>query len=216
VAKDIDFYFNYGSTYSYLTIMRIEDEAARAGVAVRWKPFNVRTIFVEQNNIPFKDKPVKAAYMWRDIERRAALFGLEWNGVPPYPVDRSGLCNRIGAIAGKEGWATEFTQAAYRSWVLRHEDFGLPEVMRPILSELGRQADSIIGRADGDEGHRLFNTNTETARDLGVFGAPSFVVDGEVFWGHDRLDDAIKWATHGDWIAAKTVFRERQEDDQTK
>lgn len=110
--KRMDFFFNYGSTYSYLTIMRLEKLAAQAGVSVCWRPFNVRTLFVEQNNIPFRDKPVKAAYMWRDIERRAAKFDIEWGGIPPYPVDKSGLSNRIGIVASDEGWAGEYTRAA--------------------------------------------------------------------------------------------------------
>jgi 2-hydroxychromene-2-carboxylate isomerase len=200
MAQHLDFFFNYGSTYSYLTIMRIEEKAAQAGIPVRWRPFNVRVIFVEQNNIPFKDKPVKAQYMWRDIERRAALFGLDWKGIPPYPVDRSGLSNRIGAIAADEGWAAEFTKAVYRAWFLEHQDFGLPEVVRPILCQLGQDPDRVIQGADGNEGKQKFDINTDEARKLGVFGAPSFVVDGEVFWGHDRLDHALKWARTGNWI----------------
>ncbi|MDB5854782.1 MAG: DsbA oxidoreductase [Herminiimonas sp.] len=176
MAQELDFYFNYGSTYSYLTIMRIEGLAAQAGIEVHWRPFNVRSIFVEQNNIPFKDKPVKAQYMWRDIERRAALFGLEWRGIPPYPVDRSGLCNRLGAIAADEGWAPAFTRAVYRAWFLERLDFGLPEIVNPILAVLGQDPDAVIRRADGDEGRHKFDVNTEDARKLGVFGAPSFVV----------------------------------------
>ena len=72
----LDFFFFYGSTYTYLTVMRIEQVAARADVEVRWRPFNVREIMIEQNNIPFRGKPVKMRYMWRDIERRAARYGI--------------------------------------------------------------------------------------------------------------------------------------------
>jgi hypothetical protein len=112
MSQHIDFFFNFGSTYSYLSIMRLEEQAAKAGVEVRWRPFNVRKLFVEQTNIPFpKEKAAKVTYMWRDIERRAAHFGLEWNGIPPYPVDRSGLANRLGVIAGREGWAPAFTRS---------------------------------------------------------------------------------------------------------
>lgn len=181
-------------------IMRIEEIAAQAGIEVRWRPFNVRVIFVEQNNMSFKDKLVKVQYMWRDIERHAALFGLEWKGVPPYPVDRSGLCNRIGAIAASEGWASEFTKAVYRAWFLEYQDFGLPEIVRPVLNQLGQDPDALIQRADGEEGKQKFDLNTDEARKLGVFGAPSFVVDGEVFWGYDRLEDALKWARTGNWM----------------
>ena len=89
MPKQMDFFFYYGSTYTYLTVMRIEEAAARVGIEVRWRPFNVRAIMLEQNNIPFRGKPVKMRYMWRDIERRAARYAIPFNALPTYPVDPS-------------------------------------------------------------------------------------------------------------------------------
>jgi 2-hydroxychromene-2-carboxylate isomerase len=195
MPRHVDFFFNFGSTYSYLSIMRLEDEAVKAGVEVRWRPFNVRKLFVEQTNIPFpKEKAAKVAYMWRDIERRAAHFGLEWNGIPPYPVDRSGLANRLGVIAGKEGWAPAFTRAAYRAWFIEHRDFGQPEVAASLLSKLGMDAQALIARADSDAVKSDFDAETDVARSLGIFGVPTFAVGTELFWGHDRMEDAFSWA----------------------
>ena len=177
MSAQVDFFFNFGSTYSYLSIMRLEDEAVKAGVQIRLRPFNVRKLFVEQTNIPFpKEKAAKVAYMWRDIERRAARFGLEWNGVPPYPVDRSGLANRLGVIAGKEGWASAFTQAAYRAWFIDHKDFGQPEVASALLSDVGKDPRELIERAEGNAGKADFEAETDVARSLGIFGVPTFVV----------------------------------------
>jgi 2-hydroxychromene-2-carboxylate isomerase len=175
--------------------MRLEAEASKAGVEIRWRPFNVRKLFVEQTNIPFpKEKAAKVAYMWRDIERRAGRFGLEWNGTPPYPVDRSGLANRLGVIAGKEGWAPAFTRVAYRAWFIDHKDFGLHEVAYSLLSELGLDANALIERANSDAGKSDFDAETDVARSLGIFGVPTFVAGTEVFWGHDRMEDAFAWA----------------------
>jgi 2-hydroxychromene-2-carboxylate isomerase len=191
----IDFFFNFGSTYSYLTVMRLEDEAAKEGVEVCWRPFDVRKLFVEQANIPFpKEKSAKVAYMWRDIERRAARYGLDWNGIPPYPVDRSGLANRLGVIAGKEGWAPAFARAAYIAWFIEHEDFGQPEVMAPLLTGLGMDAPTLMARANSDAVKADFEAETDVARTLGIFGVPTFAVDTELFWGHDRMEDAFAWA----------------------
>jgi len=195
MSAQVDFFFNFGSTYSYPSIMRLEDEAVKAGVQIRWRPFNVRKLFVEQTNIPFpKEKAAKVAYIWRDIERRAARFGLEWNGVPPYPVDRSGLANRLGVIAGKEGWASAFTQAAYRAWFIDHKDFGQPEVASALLSDVGKDPRELIERAEGNAGKADFEAETDVARSLGIFGVPTFVVGSEIFWGHDRMEDAFAWA----------------------
>lgn len=197
MATQVDFFFNFGSTYSYLTVMRLEEEAAKAGVVVRWRPFNVRKLFVEQTNIPFpKEKTAKVAYMWRDIERRAARLGIEWGGVPPYPVDRSGLANRLGVIAGREGWAPAFTRAAYRAWFTEHKDFGLPEVASSLLTEVGRNPGELIHRAESEAGKADFDAETDVARSLGIFGVPTFAVGSEIFWGHDRMEDAFAWA-HG-------------------
>ena len=75
-APTLDFFYFIGSTYTHLAVHRAEGLAARAGVELSWRPFSVRTLMREQNNIPFAGKPVKAAYMWRDIERRAARLGV--------------------------------------------------------------------------------------------------------------------------------------------
>lgn len=175
--------------------MRLEDEAAKAGIDVGWRPFNVRKLFVEQTNFPFpKEKAAKVAYMWRDIQRRAARFGLDWNGVPPYPVDRTGLANRLGVIAGKEGWAPAFTRAAYRAWFIEHKDFGQPEVAESLLAGMGMDAQALMARADSDDARAAFDAETDVARSLGIFGVPTFVVGTETFWGHDRMEDAFAWA----------------------
>ena len=195
MAVPVDFFFNFGSTYSHLSVMRLEAEAAKAGVQVRWRPFNVRQLFVEQTNIPFpKEKAAKVAYMWRDIERRAARFGLAWNGIPPYPVDRSGLANRLGLIAGQEGWAPAFTRAAYQAWFIDHQDFGQPEVASALLTGLGKDRAALIARADSEAVKAAFDAETDVARALGIFGVPTFAVGSEIFWGHDRMDDAFAWA----------------------
>ena len=132
--------------------------------------------------------------MWRDLERRAAHFRIEWNGIPPYPVDRSGLANRLGVIAGKEGWAPAFTRAAYQAWFIEHKDFGRPEVAESLLLGLGLDAQTLIARADSDVGKAAFEAETDVARDLGIFGVPTFAVGTEIFWGHDRMEDAFAWA----------------------
>jgi len=108
----MDFFFSYGSTYTYLSVMRIEKLSAEAGVTVRWRPFHLRTITTEQNNRPLVGKPVKMKYMWRDLERRAGQHGIPFNGIPPYPVDAEGLAHRVGTVASMEGWCPEYSSDA--------------------------------------------------------------------------------------------------------
>jgi len=190
----IDFWFSIGSTYSYLTVMRLSDVANTSGAEFRWRPFNVRHVMIEQNNIPFKDKPVKTAYMWRDIERRAAGYGLEPKIPAPYPLPGLVLANLVATLAAEQGWVEDYVRATYRRWF---ED-GLPAGEEPNLSEslteTGQDPEKVLSRAQSDEIEHALADSTDEATALGVFGSPSFVVDEEVFWGDDRLEDALLWA----------------------
>jgi len=194
MANEIDFFFFYGSTYSYLTVMRIDQIAAQSGVRVRWRPFNVRQIMTEQNNIPFRGKPVKMRYMWRDIERRAGRYGIPFLKEPPYPVDPENLANRVGVVAAEQGWCPAYTKATYREWFINGKAPGDPEHLPVILEGLKQNPNAIIEQANGQATRDKYDAETESARCLGIFGPPTFVVGREIFWGDDRLEDALDWS----------------------
>lgn len=192
--RQLEFFFFIGSTYTYLSVMRIEATAAAAGVDLRWRPFFLRDILVEQGNIPFIGKPVKMRYMWRDLERRAARHGIEFAGVPPYPVDPDGLANRLACLACREGWGPGFVRETYRSWFLEHRAPGEETGMRQLLARLGQAPEPTVDRANSRENRDFLAAETQAARELGLFGAPTFAVGTEIFWGDDRLEDAIAWS----------------------
>jgi 2-hydroxychromene-2-carboxylate isomerase len=189
----IEFFYFIGSTYSHLSVARAEALAERDGVDLNWRPFSVRTLMREQDNIPFATKPVKMKYMWRDLERRAARFGVPFDGAPPYPIDPAELANHVATLAAREGWCRQFTQAAYRHWFVHKLDPGNPQSLRSILDTLGRDADDCIARASDDRTKQEYIAATDRARRLGIFGSPTFVVGQEIFWGDDRLEDALAW-----------------------
>jgi 2-hydroxychromene-2-carboxylate isomerase len=190
----IDFWYSIGSTYSYLTIGRIDAVAHKRRVPVRWRPFDVRRIMVAQNNVPFRDKPVKAAYMWRDIERRAAIHGLTPKLPAPYPLPGLVLANRVAVLGGEEGWCEAYTRATYRRWFEEGQAAGEEPNLSASLEQIGQDPARVLTEARGERIAALLDRETDTAEALGIFGAPSFVVDGELFWGDDRLEDAIDWA----------------------
>ena len=194
---DIDFWYSIGSTYSYLTVLRIDEVAAKAGVRVTWRPFNVRDVMIAQNNIPFKNKPVKTAYMWRDIERRAARYGLAPLIPAPYPLPGLPLANQVAILGAEEGWGPAYTRATYRRWFEKGLPAGEDPNLTDSLTEVGQDPGRVLDAARGREVVTALAEATETAKALGVFGSPSFVVGAEVFWGDDRLDDAIEWAKTG-------------------
>lgn len=189
----LEFFFFLGSTYSYLSVNRAADLARAGGVELIWRPFSVRALMHEQNNSPFVGKPVKLRYMWRDVERRAARFGIRFAGVPPYPIDPGELANHVATLAALEGWCPEFARSAYRAWFLDKRDPGEPQVLRSILEGLGRPADRCLAEAQSDAVRDEYRSQTARARELGVFGSPTFVCGSELFWGDDRLEDALDW-----------------------
>jgi 2-hydroxychromene-2-carboxylate isomerase len=193
MARRMDLFFFFGSLYSYLAVMRAEALAARAGVELHWRPFNVRAIMIEQDNIPRRN-PVKMQYLWRDIERRARRYGVPFNGRPPFPVDAEFLANRVGVVAAAEGWCPAYARATFTAWFRDHQAPGDRAHLEVQLRELGKDAGAVIARAESKEVRKAFDAQTDAARKLGIFGAPTFVVGEELFWGDDRLEDALDCA----------------------
>lgn len=193
----IDFWFSIGSTYSYLSVMRLHGIERSHDVRFNWRPFNVRTIMVEQNNRAFTGKPVKAAYMWRDIQRRAAMYGLPAQVPTPHPLKDLELADRLMTVAAEEGWCPEYAIAAYRRWFQHGEEPGIEPNLSDSLRDVGQDPARVIAKATTEATANASQAATDQARSLGIFGSPTFVVDREVFWGDDRLDDALRWRRHG-------------------
>jgi 2-hydroxychromene-2-carboxylate isomerase len=194
---NIDFWFSIGSTYCFLTVMRLDSVAAEAGVDFTWRPFNVRKMMIAQDNVPFTNKPAKAAYMWRDIERRAAKFGLAARLPAPYPLEELERANLVALVGMREGWGKAYVVETYRRWFQNGQMAGSEPNLSESLSAVGQDPARVLAIAGSDETVALLDEATREAEALGLFGVPSFVVDGELFWGDDRLDDAISWARAG-------------------
>jgi 2-hydroxychromene-2-carboxylate isomerase len=194
MTRSLDFFLFLGSTYTYLAVNRAERLAAREGITLRWRPFSARHLMIEQNNRPFIGKPVKLSYMWRDLERRALRHGVPFVSIPGYPIDSDELANRVATIAASEGWCPEFAKAAYAAWFIDNQDPGNTATLDGILRKLNRSPAELIARANGNEIRDRYAAETEVARSMGIFGSPTFAYGTEIFWGDDRLEDAIDWS----------------------
>ncbi|MEQ9448935.1 MAG: 2-hydroxychromene-2-carboxylate isomerase, partial [Rhodospirillaceae bacterium] len=192
--KNIDFWFSIGSTYTYLTVMRMKEIERKEGVTFTWRPFSVRALMLEMNNRPFIGKPVKAQYMWRDIERRAARYGIPVKVPAPYPLEHFDLVNRIAVLAARDGWCEDYVRTSYVYWFQKGIPAGEGENLKAALEHAGQPVERILERADSKEIEDAYHAATAEARELGIFGSPSFIAGGkELFWGDDRLEDAIAW-----------------------
>ena len=192
--KDIDFYFSIGSTYTYLSVTRILNVEKKNQVKFNWKPFSVRMIMKEMNNIPFpKDKINKVNYMWRDIERRAEGYKFFAKTPVPYPLSEFDLANQIAILGLKMGWGIDYVRLTYKKWFQEGKEPAVEPSISEVCKELGLNKDEIIIGSKTKEIKDEYFSNTDAARENKIFGSPSFMVDNELFWGDDRMEDAIKW-----------------------
>ncbi len=174
--------------------MRLQDVAQREGVEFNWRPFSVRALMQEMDNKPFIGKPIKTKYMWRDIERRAARYGIPVNVPVDYPLEHFDLANRIAMVARNEGWCENYVHATYVHWFQNGVPAGQAENIEKALKKCGQSVDRVLEKANLDSTDAAYQAATSEARKLGIFGSPTFVVgDNELFWGDDRLEDAIEF-----------------------
>ena len=193
--SEIDFWFSIGSTYTYLSVNRIAEVAKKESLSINWKPFSVRKIMMDMDNIPFTppSKKVKSDYMWRDIERRAKFYGFEAIVPAPYPLKEFDLANQIAILGMNEGWGVDYVTITYKRWFQQGKEPATEPNLSEILNELNLNKDEISKNANSEEIKSQYLQNTDNAYKLGVFGSPTFIYKGEVFWGDDRLEDCIKW-----------------------
>lgn len=198
-APSLAFWFDFASIYSYLSVMRIEEAARLHGVTVVWKPFLLGPIFrtLGMEGSPFVLHKEKGAYAWRDMERQCRKYGLRW--VRPGSFPRVGvLPARIALVGAHQPWIGVFCRRVMELNFVLDEDIADRENLGRILSELDLPVEEILDHA-GTEAIKLqLREQTEEARQRGVFGAPTFFVGAEMFWGNDRLDDALLFASAHD------------------
>lgn len=191
----IQFWFDLASTYSYLTAVRIDELARMSSVEVDWRPFLLGPIFKAQgwNTSPFNLYPAKGRYMLRDMERLTALRGLPFVMPKSFPAN-SLLATRIAIAGEREGWARGFSRSVFEAEYRRGRDISSHDILRSILNEMELATEPIFALVSTDAAKAEVRTRTDEAMKLGIFGAPSFVSeDGELFWGDDRLEQAINW-----------------------
>ena len=193
MKKQLTAWLSIGSTYTYLTALRLEQVIAKHDVDILVKPISIRSIMREMDNSPFPpSKPEKVRYMWRDIERRAAVYGLPAPKVPaPYPLEHFDHANLFGVVMAEQGLYIDYLQATYTSWFLHGHEAGGAKNLRFCCSKLQLDYEALLAAANSPEVRQVYDSNTEQARQFGIFGAPSFSIGDEIFWGDDRLEDAI-------------------------
>ena len=190
----LEFWFEFASTYSYPAAARIQTMADQAEITVLWRPFLLGPIFQQQGwrDSPFNLYPVQGRYMWRDLERICAALEIPLRRPSVFPRN-SVLAARVACIFAAEAWLPEFVRQVFRANFAEDLDIANPEIIAHCLELSGVSAGRLIDRALAPDNKETLRLQVERAAALGVFGAPSFLVAGELFWGNDRLEQAIAW-----------------------
>jgi len=191
----IECWFEFGSNYSYLSVMRIEQEAAVRGVRVVWRPFLLGPIFKAMgwDSSPFVLQKAKGDYVWQDMPRQCRKYGLPWQQPSQFPR-RALLPMRVALLGEEQPWMAEYCRRVMRMNFGEDRDIDNPEAVREALEGLGVSADELLREAASDEVKQRLRERTEAAAARGIFGAPTFFVRGERYWGNDRLEDALEAA----------------------
>ena len=188
------FWYDFASPYSYLSAMRIEGLTSAAGVETEWHPFLLGPIFKSQgwDTSPFNIYEAKGRYMWRDIERLSGKYGIKF--LKPSVFPRNGvLASRVALASESHEWRSRFSKLVFIANFAEDRDISNEAVIASILESLGEEPERIIQSALSVENKGELRRATEGATSIGIFGAPSFIVGDEIFWGNDRLEDALDW-----------------------
>jgi 2-hydroxychromene-2-carboxylate isomerase len=192
----LEFWFDFASSYSYVGAMRVEALCKEAGVPLRWRPFLLGPVFTAQQGLkdsPFNAQPVRGKYMWRDVERLCEKYALPFQRPEVFPA-RSILAARAACVALDKPWCGDFIRGVFRANFALNKDITNHAVLGDVLSALGVDLATIIPQAESEPVKRLLRAFTDEAMALGIFGAPNAVIGKELFFGQDRLEDAIDWA----------------------
>jgi 2-hydroxychromene-2-carboxylate isomerase len=192
----LEFWYEFGSTYSYPAAMRVERVAGAAGVALRWRPFLLGPIFVAKGQMdsPFNTDPVKGRYMWRELARICAREDIPLVLPPARFVQNSLKAARVALVGENEGWMPAFSRAVYKANFAEQKDISEDATLIDILTALGVDAGRAMTAAGSPEIKERLKAQTEEAMRREVFGAPFSMVGDEPFWGNDRLEEAVAFA----------------------
>lgn len=196
MSGTIKAWLSIGSTYTYLTALRLRSVVEASRIKLDIRPISIRQIMKNMDNIPFPpSKKTKVDYMWRDIQRRSEFYSLPVPNVPaPYPLKEFDRANLVGIVMERDGRYLEYLEETYRAWFLDGLEAGSDQNLEHVSGVLGISLPEILDEASSSSIRHIYERNTEEAQTAGVFGAPSFEVNSEIFWGDDRLEDAIRFA----------------------
>jgi 2-hydroxychromene-2-carboxylate isomerase len=200
MANPIDFYFDFSSPYGYFAATKIDELAAKHGRAVTWRPILLGAVFKLTGQQPLPTIPLKGSYATHDLVRSARLLNVPFKMPAKFPVSGTAPSRAFYWLGDKDpAAAKKLALALYHAYFVEDRDISNPEVTGNVAAKLGvNKAELTQALNDTAVKERLKN-EVDAAIERGVFGSPYIVVDGEPFWGSDRLEQVDRWLQSGGW-----------------
>lgn len=200
MAKPIDFYFDFSSPYGYLAAQRIDEIGEEHGREVAWRPFLLGVVFKTTGAQPLLGIPLKGDYARRDLPRSARLMDIPFTLPKPFPFMSVSACRATYWLSETDPAAGKaLAQALYRAAFAEGRSIADPPAVAAVAADLGLDRDEVLAAMQNPRIKDLLKREVDAALRKGVFGSPFIIVDGEPFWGYDRLDDVSVWLETGGW-----------------
>lgn len=200
MANPIDFYFDFSSPYGYLASTRIDDMATRHGRVVIWRPILLGAVFKITGGQPLPTIPLKGSYAAHDMARSARLLDVPFKLPTKFPIAGTAPSRAFYWVSDKDpGLARKLAQALYHAYFAEDRDISNPEVTGNVAARLGVDKGELTQALNEPAVKERLRIEVEAAIERGVFGSPYIVIDGEPFWGADRLDQIERWLASGGW-----------------
>jgi 2-hydroxychromene-2-carboxylate isomerase len=198
--QPIDFYFDFSSPYGYFAAASIDRIAARHGRAVTWRPILLGAVFKVTGQQPLTTIPLKGTYAKRDLERSARLLGLPFKLPTPFPISSAAPSRAFYSVTDQDPQlARKLASALYSAYFGDGRDISTPEVTVDVAGKMGIERAEMSQALNDTAVKDRLRREVDAAIGRGVFGSPYIVIDGEPFWGADRLDHVEKWLATGGW-----------------
>ncbi|MBI3043717.1 MAG: 2-hydroxychromene-2-carboxylate isomerase [Betaproteobacteria bacterium] len=200
MANAIDFYFDFSSPYGYFASTKIDDLAAKYGRAVTWRPILLGAAFKITGGQPLPTIPLKGSYAAHDLARSARLFKVSFKLPSKFPVATTAPSRAFYWVSNKDpALAKKLAQALFHAYFAEDRDISNPEVTGNVAAKLGVDKSELLQALNDPAVKERLRIEVDAAIERGVFGSPYIVVDGEPFWGSDRLDQVERWLETGGW-----------------
>jgi len=199
-GKEIDFYFEFSSPYGYIAAQQVDELGKRVGRQVNWRPMLLGPVFKVTGQAPLVEVPMKGDYSKHDFARTARLHKVEYRHPEKFPVGTVAALRAFYWQGDRDpAKARELAKALYKAYFADGIDISAPATVIEIAGGIGIDRAALAAALDDPAVKERAKKEVEAAIAAGVFGSPFFVVDGEPFWGSDRIPMVEEWIRTGGW-----------------